>query len=173
MALWVCVRAWGRAERAVVVVDATRALLFFGKGRVEVVVEVTVQRWCPRKCPAHAALVILQRGDRGTWDCDHSDVTVFEMRGKAVEAVRDRRTRRAASWRDRRGTPDPRQSRNGTPYRFEPTEPCRHYASSSLRRVAPSRPWAAPPSRKPLLTCSYLVVSHCFSRSCRRKRSVS
>jgi hypothetical protein len=54
-----------RAERAVVVVDAAGALLFLGERGVEVVVEIAIQRRGPRECPAHAALVSLERGDWG------------------------------------------------------------------------------------------------------------
>ena len=54
-----------RAERAVVVVDAAGALLLLGERGVEVVVEIAVQRRGPRKRPAHAALVGLERGNWG------------------------------------------------------------------------------------------------------------
>jgi len=44
---------------------------------VEVVVEVAVQRRRPRERPAHAALVGLQRGNRGAGDRNHGDVVML------------------------------------------------------------------------------------------------
>ena len=55
-----------RAEGVVVVVDAAGALLFLGERGVEVVIEIAIQRRGPRERPAHAALVVLERGDWGT-----------------------------------------------------------------------------------------------------------
>src|SRR3954462_9631563 len=49
------------------------------------------------KGPAHAALVGLQRGDRGARHRDHPDVVVLQVYGEAVEAIGDRRARRAAA----------------------------------------------------------------------------
>ena len=78
----------------VVLDDAAHLLL--GERRVEVVVEVAVQRRRPRKRPAHPALVGRELVDRCARDRDERDVVVLEVRDRAVEAVGDRRARRAA-----------------------------------------------------------------------------
>jgi hypothetical protein len=82
---------------AVVVVDTAGTLLLLGKRRVKIVVEVAAQRRHPRECPAHAALVSLQRGNRGAGDCDHRHVVVLKVHRETVEAVRNSRTRWAAA----------------------------------------------------------------------------
>jgi hypothetical protein len=87
----------GRVLRTVVVVNRSRALLALGDGGVEVEVEVTVERRCPYEAPAHAALVGLQRRDRGPRDRDHRNIVMLQMDGGAVEAIGDRRAGRATA----------------------------------------------------------------------------
>ena len=81
-----------RVHRAEVVLATAGPLLLLRLRHLEVVVEVTAERRRPREAPSHPALVRLQLRERGSRDDTEVDVVVREVDGKAVEAVRDRRT---------------------------------------------------------------------------------
>src|SRR5215216_2311945 len=85
-----------RVHRAIVVFDAPLALLLLGDRHVEIEVEVAAERGRPWEAPAHAALVGLELVKRRAGDGPNRHVVVLEVDGRAVEPVRDRRTRRAA-----------------------------------------------------------------------------
>ena len=79
-----------------VVFDDTATLLLFGDRDAEVVVEVAVVRRGPREVPAHSSLVRLDVRERRTRDRREHHVVVHHVHDGAVEAVGDRRARRAA-----------------------------------------------------------------------------
>src|SRR5262245_44973032 len=93
--LFAGIQRQSHVDRAEVVLEALRLLLLRGERDPEVVVEVTAVRRRPREAPAHPALVRLQLLERGSRHGVEGDVVVREVDDEAVEAVRDRRTRRA------------------------------------------------------------------------------
>src|ERR1700720_3906364 len=81
-------------HRAEVVLDESRLPLLPGVRRLEVVVEVAVERRRPGEAPAHPPLVRLQFRERSPRHRAERDVVIREVYDGAVEAVRDRRAGR-------------------------------------------------------------------------------
>src|SRR5260370_238809 len=72
----------------------SRLPLLLGVRRLEVVVEVAVERRRPGEAPAHPPLVRLQFRERSPRHRAERDVVIREVDDGAVEAVRDRRAGR-------------------------------------------------------------------------------
>src|SRR4051794_10937507 len=85
-----------RVLTLIVVLRAARALLFRRDGDGEVSIEVSAERRCPGKRPAHAPFESLQLVERCARNGPEHDVVMGEMHREAVEAVRDCGARRAA-----------------------------------------------------------------------------
>src|SRR6266436_8182074 len=78
-------------HRAEVVLNDSRLPLLLGVRRLEVVVEVAVERRRPGEAPAHPPLVRLQFRQRSPRHRAEGDVVIRKVDDGAVEAVRDRR----------------------------------------------------------------------------------
>src|SRR6266436_5383565 len=173
-------------HRAEVVLDDSRLLLLLGVRHLEVVVEVAAERRRPGEAPAHPLLVRLQFRKRSPRHRAERDVVIGEVDDGAIEAVGDRRAGRAPC-----GVLGPEHEVIDEQLRasFEQIGQ-RHRALVGLEAVLlvdadpgqflpPPRQFvAAPrqlllgleqlqPGRKPLFTCSGLVIGHSFSPSCR------
>ncbi len=175
-----------KVHLAEVVLDGSRLPLLLGERRLEVVVEVAVERRRPGEAPAHAPLVRLQFRERSPRHRAERDVVIGEVDDGAVEAVRDRRAAR---------TPcrvlGPEHEVIDEELRASSEEigeeRCALVGLEAVLLVDPNpgqllpppRQFVAPPrqrllgleqlqpGRKPLFTCSGLVIGHGFSPSCR------
>src|SRR6266851_2269073 len=83
-----------KVHRAEVVLDGSRLPFLLGVRRLEVVVEVAVERRRPGEAPAHPPLVRLKFRERSPRHRAERDVVIGEVDDGAVEAVRDRRAGR-------------------------------------------------------------------------------
>src|SRR6266511_1786795 len=173
-------------HRPVVVFDDSGALRFLGNRRAEVVVEVARGRGRPRKRPAHPPLVGLQRRERSPRHRAERDVVIGEVDDGAVEAVRDRRAGRTpclvlgpehevVDEELRTSSEEIGEERRAlvgleavllvdrNPGQLLPL--ARQFVATPRQRLLGLE--QLHPGRKPLFTCSSLVIGHCFSPSCR------
>ena len=172
-------------HRAEVVLDDSRLLLLLGVRRLEVVVEVASERRRPGEAPAHPPLVRLQLRERSPRHRAERDVVIREVDDEAVEAVRDRRAGRTPCRvlgpehevvdEELRASSEEIGERGAPLVGLEAVL----LVDSNPRQLLPlpRQLVAAPrqlllgleqlePGRKPLFTCSGLVVGHCLSPSC-------
>src|SRR5258708_33287515 len=78
-----------QVDRTEVVLDGSRLPLLLGDRRLEVVVEVVVERRRPGEAPAHAPLVRLQFRERSSRHRAECDVVIREVDDGPVDPVRD------------------------------------------------------------------------------------
>src|SRR5438094_4393702 len=174
-------RTFPRPLALVVVFEASFALLLLRELDAEVGVEVAAERRRPRKGPAHSLLVRLQLRERRPRDRPKHDVVVGQVDGDAVEPVRDR-----GAGRTPRRVVGPEHEMVDEELRTSSEEVSERRFSvvgleavilvdSNPRQLLPfSRQLIASPrqfllgiehlqpGRKPLFTCSSLMVSHRF-----------
>ena len=158
------------------------ALLLLGEPDVEVGVEVAAERGRPGEAPAHPPLVRLQLRERRPRHRPEHDVMVGQVDDEAVEAVRDRRAGRTPCRvvgaehevvdEELRAPSEEIGQRGAALVGLEAVL----LVDSNPRQLLPlPRQFvAAPgqlllgleqlqPGRKPLFTCSSLVIGHWFS----------
>ncbi len=153
--------------------------------RLEVVVEVAAERRRPGEAPAHPPLVSLQFRERSPRHRAERDVVIGEVDDGAVEAVRDRRAGPAPC---RVIGPEhevideelraPSEEIGEGRCALVGLEAVLLLDANPGQLLPPPRQFVAPPrqrllglqqlqpGRKPLFTCSGLVIGHCFSPSC-------
>src|SRR6266852_4000582 len=171
-----------QVHRAEVVLDGSRLPLLLGVRHLEVVVEVAVERRRPGEAPAHAPLVRLQFRERSPRHRAERDVVIGEVDDGAVEAVRDRRAVRTPCRvlgpehevidEELRASSEEIGEGRGALVGLEAVLLVDANPGQSL---SPPRQFVAPPrqrllgleqlqpGRKPLFTCSGLMIGHCFS----------
>ena len=175
----------------VVVFDDCLALLLLGERDVEVEVEVAAERGRPGKRPAHPALVGLERAS-GARDTAENVTSWFAQGGRRSRQTRPQSPSRPDIRRivgpkhevideELRASSEQIGKRrhalvgletvllvNSNPR--QPLPPLRQFVATPRQRLLGLE--QLQPGRKPIFTCSDLVVSHCFSPSCRRKSSI-
>src|SRR5229473_3359054 len=175
-----------QVHRAEVVLDGSRLPLLLGVRHLEVVVEVAVERRRPGEAPAHPPLVRVQFRERSPRPRAERDVVIREVDDGAVEAVRDRRAGRTPcrvlgpeheviDEELRASSEEIGEGRcalvgleavllvDSNPRQLLP--PPRQFVATPRQRLFGLE--QLQPGRKPLFTCSGLVIGHCFSPSCR------